>query len=90
MANTGVYLQYHSGNQKTLDPNYFDAIFKKNQDIIAAFSYITPDAKKVNEAGLRKSRVTDKARINRKDTNIYGVQPGIFEATLSEFNKPNY
>lgn len=83
-------MQYHSDNQKTLNPKYFDPIFKENADIIAAVSYITPDASNINEAGLRKSRVTDKARINKKDTNIYGVQPGIFDATIPEFNKPHY
>lgn len=90
LANTGVYLQYHSGNQNTIKTEYFDAIFKKNTDIISEFSYIPPDAKNINEAQINRFSSVDKAKIEKIGSNVYGVQPNIFEATLPEFIKPHY
>jgi len=63
LANTGVYLQYHADNQNALKPEYYDAIFKRNTDIIAAFSYVTPDAKNIPEADIRGLTAADKAKI---------------------------
>lgn len=90
MANTGVYLQYHANNQNALRPEYYDAVFKRNTDIIAAFSYVTPDAKNIPEAAIRSFTAADKAKIEKLSVNVYGVQPNIFEATLPEFSKPHY
>lgn len=69
---------------------YFDPIFKSNQDIIEEFSYIPPDAKNILEAQINKFVAADKARIEDLNVNVYGVQPNIFEATLKDFQKPNY
>lgn len=90
LAGTGVYLQYHSGNQNSIKNEYFDPIFKRNTDIISQFSYIPPDAKNINEAQINKFSSTDKAKIEKISTNVYGVQPNIFEATLPDFIKPHY
>jgi len=86
LSQFGVYLSYSSYKQDIINVDYFDAIFKNNTDIIAAFSYISSDANNFYDAGIRKSRITDKAKINGKDVYIRGVQPGIFEATIPVFN----
>jgi hypothetical protein len=90
LANTGVYLQYHSDNQNSLKSEYFDRIFKRNTDIISEFSYIPPDAKNINEAQINRFSTADKAKIEKLGANVYGVQPNIFEATLPDFSKPHY
>lgn len=85
LLKTGTYFELKADNQALITRETIDPVLQKYSNYIEGFAYVTPDLKNDPEAHILKLESSDKARIDKDDVGIYGIQPGMFEATVNDF-----
>ena len=58
-----------------------DPILKAHADIIKGFSFVPPHISNVASGGVKRTVASDYSKIQNLDVEIFGIQPGFFEAT---------